>query len=136
MITHANTTRNNTYYDILKIDPNASDQDVRQAYLTLAKIYHPDTNPGNRKIAALRLRLINEAYAALKSAESRDNYNRILNKDCTVKPRGLHLHADNDNQNPSQKQRGGFWSDLLSMFKPQKSVAPFDPIASGHIKEG
>lgn len=33
------------YYKILKIDKSASDKQVKDAYLKLAKIYHPDKNP-------------------------------------------------------------------------------------------
>jgi DnaJ-related protein SCJ1 len=33
------------YYKILGIDKSASDKDVKRAYRTLSKKYHPDKNP-------------------------------------------------------------------------------------------
>lgn len=115
--------RRNTYYDILKIDPSATDLEIREAYLALAKIYHPDTNPGNKKIAALRFRLINEAYAAIKNETNRQHYNRLMASNVAAKPRGFHLQADNDNK--SSDKPSGLLESLFSFLKSTtKSVEP------------
>ncbi|PCK00409.1 MAG: hypothetical protein COA45_01115 [Zetaproteobacteria bacterium] len=112
--------KNKSYYDILKIQPNSSDTDIRKSYLELAQIYHPDKNPGNKKIAALRFRLINEAYAALKTSDSRTRYNRLLlAQEC--KPKGINLKADNDNKSTSNDT--GFWDNFVEFFMPQKTTA-------------
>ncbi len=107
-----------SYYDILKIDPASSDAAIRQAYLRLAQIYHPDKNPGNKKIAALRFRLINEAYAALKNQENRERYNRLLLMK-QGKPAGFRLKAENDNKPAANNNN--IWNSLVDFFVPSKS---------------
>ena len=53
-------------YDVLGISPGASEEEVKASYRTLAKKYHPDSNPGDT-VAAGRMNEINEAYAYLQS---------------------------------------------------------------------
>ena len=48
-------------YQVLGVPPNASDDEVKQAYRKLAKKYHPDANPGD-KVAEQRMKEINAAY--------------------------------------------------------------------------
>ena len=35
-------------YQVLGVSPNASEDEIRQAYRRLAKKYHPDLNPATR----------------------------------------------------------------------------------------
>ncbi len=92
-----------SYYEILDISPKASDEDVKRAYHYMAKKHHPDLNPQNRRIAELRFRLINEAYAGLKTRQNRIEYNRTLR-----------MKAENDN-----KLSGGFFSQISEIFWPK-----------------
>ena len=94
-----------SYYEVLKITPKASDEDVKRAYHSLAKKFHPDYNPQNRRMAELRFRLISEAYSALKTTEKRIKYNQ-----------SLHLKAQNDNNS-----NGGFFSQIGEIFWPQSN---------------
>ncbi len=114
--------KSKTFYDILKIAPDSSDEEVKKAYLELARIYHPDKNPGNRKIAALRFRMINEAYTTLKTPESRNHYNRLL-RTKRNKLKTAPLKADNDN-NKLISNDTGLWNSLIGFFTPQKSLEP------------
>lgn len=72
-----------SFYDILKITPEASDNEVKSAYRSLVKTYHPDFNPHNRKTAELKLKALNEAYHHLKTREKRTEYNKTLSLSAT-----------------------------------------------------
>lgn len=62
------------YYDILGVDKNANDNDIKQAYRKLALKYHPDRNPDNKEEASKKFAEINEAYSVLSDPQKRQNY--------------------------------------------------------------
>ncbi len=64
------------YYEILGIDRNATDEDIKKAYRKLAKKYHPDLNPGD-KAAEAKFKEINEAYEVLSDPKKREQYDRF-----------------------------------------------------------
>jgi len=55
-------------YKILGVSPDASDEQIKQAYRKLAKKYHPDLNPGD-EAAAQKMQQINAAYEQIKNPE-------------------------------------------------------------------
>lgn len=55
-------------YAVLGLSPNATDEEVKQAYRQLAKKYHPDRNPGDQE-AARKMQEVNEAYDQIKNPE-------------------------------------------------------------------
>ena len=61
------------YYELLGVSKNASDDDIKKAYRTLAHKYHPDKAGGDEK----KFKEINEAYQVLGSAEKRAQYDRF-----------------------------------------------------------
>lgn len=60
-------------YSVLGVSETATDEEIRAAYRTLAKKYHPDLNPNNLE-AARRMNDINVAYDQIKTAEKRAAY--------------------------------------------------------------
>jgi molecular chaperone DnaJ len=57
-------------YEILGIKKEATEGEIRKAYLKLAKKYHPDVNPGD-KAAEQKFKEINLAYEVLKDEKKR-----------------------------------------------------------------
>ncbi|MDP3728883.1 MAG: molecular chaperone DnaJ [bacterium] len=63
------------YYETLGIGKTASKEEIKKAYKTLAKKYHPDLNPENKE-AEKKFKELNEAYAALSDDTKRANFDR------------------------------------------------------------
>ncbi|CAG8497148.1 6564_t:CDS:10 [Acaulospora morrowiae] len=63
-----------SYYDLLGVPKNASQSDIKKAYYTLAKKYHPDTNKDPS--AKEKFVKIQEAYNVLSDEEHRAQYDQ------------------------------------------------------------
>ena len=59
-------------YKVLGVTPGASDEEIKKAYRTLAKKYHPDLHP-NDPAASAKMNEINAAYDILSKPHSRTN---------------------------------------------------------------
>ncbi len=66
----------NDYYEVLGIDRNASEDDIKKAYRKLAIKYHPDKNPGD-KSAEEKFKEATEAYEILKDSNKRAQYDQF-----------------------------------------------------------
>ena len=64
------------YYKILGVARGASADEIKKAFRKLARKYHPDVNPGDKKAEA-KFKEINEAYEVLSDAEKRNKYDTL-----------------------------------------------------------
>lgn len=62
-------------YEILNLDRNASDADIKKSYRILAKKFHPDVNKGDSN-AEEKFKEVNEAYSILSDPQKRARYDR------------------------------------------------------------
>ncbi len=64
------------YYEVLGVDKNADDAEIKKAYRALAKKYHPDMNPGDAE-AEKKFKEASEAYAVLSDPDKRRQYDQF-----------------------------------------------------------
>lgn len=65
------------YYEVLGVNKNSTDSEIKKAYRELAKKYHPDLNRDDPKSAEAKMKEINEAYDVLKDKEKRAQYDQF-----------------------------------------------------------
>ena len=64
------------YYEVLGISKGASEGEIKKAYRSMAKKYHPDMNPGDSE-AETKFKEVNEAYAVLSDADKKVQYDQF-----------------------------------------------------------
>ena len=64
------------YYEVLGVDRNASQDEIKKAYRKIAIKYHPDRNPGNAE-AEEKFKEAAEAYGVLQDEEKRRQYDQF-----------------------------------------------------------
>ena len=62
-------------YEVLGVDRNSTQKEIKSAYRKLAKKYHPDLNGGSEE-AAEKLKEINESFSIIGDEENRAKYDR------------------------------------------------------------
>jgi curved DNA-binding protein CbpA len=61
------------YYEILELTPQAEPEDIRRAYIRLARKYHPDHNGNNNSVIMAEL---NHVYEVLSNTQKRQEYDK------------------------------------------------------------
>ncbi|XP_004291417.1 PREDICTED: dnaJ homolog subfamily B member 4 [Fragaria vesca subsp. vesca] len=64
------------YYNILKVNRNATEDDLKKSYRRLAMKWHPDKNPNDKKEAEAKFKQISEAYEVLSDPQKRQIYDQ------------------------------------------------------------
>lgn len=67
---------NKDFYEVLGVDKNASQDDIKRAFKKAALKYHPDRNKDNKE-AEEKFKEINEAYQVLSDPEKRQRYDQF-----------------------------------------------------------
>lgn len=98
-----------TYYDILQVSMEASDEVIKAAYKSLVKKYHPDSGIESDVNQFLK---VEEAYETLSDSESRKKYDESLRaekkeeKIQVKEPEGFFTSAE---KNTETKKRKRMW---------------------------
>ena len=69
-------TQKRDYYEILNVNRDADEDEIKKAYRKLAIQFHPDKNPGD-EVAEDKFKEATEAYEVLRDPEKRDRYDRF-----------------------------------------------------------
>ncbi|MDR1553307.1 MAG: molecular chaperone DnaJ [Prevotellaceae bacterium] len=104
------------YYEVLGVQKNSTDEEIKKAYRQKAIQYHPDKNPGNKE-AEEKFKEAAEAYDVLSDAKKRSRYDQFGHS-------GIEYGADGDfNMNMedilsrlNDLFSGGFGNGFSSIF--------------------
>jgi molecular chaperone DnaJ len=75
------------HYKVLGVERKATPDEIKKAYRKLARQYHPDKNPGDKK-SEERFKQISQAHDVLGDAEKRKEYDRALSNPFSGAGRG------------------------------------------------
>lgn len=93
-----------TYYDILQVSMEASDEVIKAAYKSLVKKYHPDSGIESDVNQFLK---VEEAYETLSDSESRKKYDESL-------------RAEKKEEKIQVKEPEGFFTSAEKIQKPRR----------------
>src|SRR5581483_9112570 len=108
-------TQTKDYYGALGIKKSASTEEIRKAYRKLARKYHPDVNPGDKK-AEEKFKEISEANEVLSDPKKRKIYDQLGFYSDNIDPAAAEAYARG-----GATGAGGFGN--------------FDPRTSGNAQE-
>src|SRR4029077_14417339 len=86
------TTTKKDYYETLGVKKSASADDIRKAFRKLARKYHPDVNPGDKK-AEEKFKEISEANDVLSDAKKRKIYDQLGFYADSIDPAAAEAHS-------------------------------------------
>lgn len=113
-----------TYYELLGVDRNSSQEEIKKAYHELALTYHPDVNKTEK--ARDLMKLLNEAYEVLSDLEKRADYDsklRLMRPEPYVrKEQASHSggEAESDGDMGTSDYRA-YWDEVMKHSRPRET---------------
>jgi curved DNA-binding protein CbpA len=104
-----------SYYQLLNVRPDAGTTELRQAFRTLSKRYHPDTTELPPREAAVRFQQLQRAYATLVDPDQRRAYDAALREAAMARvPPPVVLRSRPTRRDATRRAlSGGEWFALL-----------------------
>jgi DnaJ-class molecular chaperone len=122
------------YYDILGVNENASQQEIKKAYRKLSMKWHPDKNQTSD--AKGQFQKIGEAYETLGDDRKRNEYD-MLNKNPFFKMKSNHMNMNSDvNIDEIFSSLFGGAFGMPGMMPGMMSGMPMPPGAKIHVFHG
>ena len=106
------TSGKKTYYEILEVDPTASQDEIKSSYLNLSKFFHPDTATSKQNDTHNAFILLSEAYSVLSKPVLRKRYNEKL---------GFNL--DNSKRTIQNPFRSSFFKDPYAQYDQKRRTS-------------
>ena len=124
------------YYKVLGISENATKDEIKKAFHTMAKKYHPDINKGN-KAAEEKFKDISEAYEVLGNETSKSKYDTARKYGDVFNFGGFsndgpfgNFYKAYTRRNRTNSQTNSEYSDLFSDFINSFEGTPFEGLGS------
>src|SRR5262252_3181717 len=108
-------TQSKDYYAMLGVKKSASQEEVRKAFRKLARKYHPDVNPGDKK-AEEKFKEISEANDVLSDPKKRKIYDQLGFYSDNIDPAAAEAYA----------RGGGFGAGGFGASNGGAQEVPFD----------
>lgn len=106
-----------THYEVLGVESKATQEDIKKAYKSLAKKYHPDLNPNDKK-SEERFKEINASYEVLSDVDKRKRYDKEISPSTFNGGNGnFEFSFDGSSGEVKFKEGETNIDDLFEMFK-------------------
>ena len=110
--------RNYNFYDVLGVEKNSTNEQIKSAYLKLAKQYHPDLNKDEG--AEEKFKSLTSAYEALNNQRNRDLYDAYMYSDPYSDNNYEHDNTDYSEEKNNFYQEKAKWDKFSEKFKSKK----------------
>ena len=117
------------YYEVLGVNRNATPDEIRKAYRTLAKEHHPDRNKDNEEAAEAKFKEVTEAYEVLSDEKKKQMYDTYGHVGAEGPGSGGGYYSYGPGFSGGFEDFGGFGDIFESFFTGGRTSRRVDPNA-------